>query len=257
MILYVNGDSHAAAAEAVNTHAWAKDDGLYWGLDQQAHPDNERVSFGCELANWINAVLYLDAQAGGSNPRIIRTTREWIAAQSKEVLQDTFMVIQWSTWEREEWLQDGVYYQVNASGTDHVPDNLVDRYKQFIVDVDWVKCTRKAHQDVWELHQYLKSLSIRHLFFNGNSHFGMPYCNEQNLTVPVIAEADRYNWNKCYIDPYNPNGTYNSVLKNNGFATVNPNSYHFGVDAHCFWGEYLLKYIKDNNLLDPDEIPTY
>ena len=59
MILYVNGDSHAAAAEAVNPYSWAEDDGLYYGLGQQPHPDNERVSFGCEIANSLNAILYL------------------------------------------------------------------------------------------------------------------------------------------------------------------------------------------------------
>ena len=64
MILYVNGDSHAAAAEAVNPHAWAQDDGLFYGLGRMPHPDNERASFGCELANWLKAILYLDAQAG-------------------------------------------------------------------------------------------------------------------------------------------------------------------------------------------------
>ena len=34
MILYVNGCSHAAAAEAVNPHSWAEDDGLYYALEQ-------------------------------------------------------------------------------------------------------------------------------------------------------------------------------------------------------------------------------
>jgi hypothetical protein len=67
MILYVNGDSHAAAAEAVVPHAWAEDDGLLWGMGRQPHPENARVSFGCELANHLFAILDLDAQAGGSN----------------------------------------------------------------------------------------------------------------------------------------------------------------------------------------------
>ena len=30
MILYVNGDSHTAAAEAVNPYAFAEDDGQYF-----------------------------------------------------------------------------------------------------------------------------------------------------------------------------------------------------------------------------------
>jgi hypothetical protein len=255
-LLYVNGDSHAAAAEAVVPHAWAKDDGLFWGLDRKPHPDNERVSFGCELANWLGAVLYLDAQSGGSNPRIIRTTKEWISNNSN-ILDDTVVLIQWSTWERQEWFHDNIWWQVNASGVDHVPNELQQQYKQFVANVDWVDCTRKAHETIWQFHCYLKDLEIPHLFFNANSHFAMPYRNENNLTVPVISELNQKDWGTSYISPYSAEMTYSSVLKNNGFATVSPDSYHFGADAHCFWGKYLLNYMKQHNLLDPDEIPSY
>ena len=129
MILYVNGDSHAAAAECVNSHAWAKDDGFFWGLDRMPHPDNEKASFGCELANWLFAVLYLDAQAGCSNTRIMRTTREWIK-QNPDAVKDCFMVIQWTTWEREEWWHEGHDFQVNASGIDDVPEDEVHEFDE-------------------------------------------------------------------------------------------------------------------------------
>jgi len=242
MILYVNGDSHAAAAECVNSHAWAKDDGAFWGLDRMPHPDNERASFGCELANWLFAVLYLDAQAGCSNARIMRTTREWIK-QNPDAVKDCFMVIQWTTWEREEWWHEGHDYQVNASGIDDVPEELQDRYKQFIIDVNWEQCRQRAHEEIWEFHQELKQAGIRHLMFNGNNHFG--------------GVGKEYDWGTNYIAPYNADLTYDKVLRNNNFTTVNPESWHFGPDAHCFWGEYLLQYIKDHQLLDPNEIPTY
>jgi hypothetical protein len=236
MILYVNGDSHAAAAEAVNPHAWACDDGLYWGLGQQPHPDNERVSFGCELANWMNAILYLDAQAGGSNARIMRTTQDWIQAQTAQVLKDTFMVIQWSTWERQEWLIDGEYYQINASGIDQVPPSHQPQYQEFVSNIDWTQCESKAHDEIYQFHMYLQDQGIAHVMFNGNSHFE--------------AQPNYYNWHGCYMDPYNSARTFDRVLKNNGFCTVNPASWHFGPDAHCFWGEYLLQYIKTHNLLN-------
>jgi len=242
MILYVNGDSHAAAAECVNSHAWAKDDGFFWGLDRMPHPDNEKASFGCELANWLFAVLYLDAQAGCSNTRIMRTTREWIE-QNPDAVKDCFMVIQWTTWEREEWWHEGHDFQVNASGIDDVPPELQERYKQFIVDVDWEKCRQRAHEEIWEFHKELEALGIRHVMFNGNNHFS--------------GIADQKDWGVSYIGPYNPELTYDKVLRTNNFKTVNPESWHFGPEAHCFWGEYLLQYIKINQLLKPNEIPTY
>lgn len=242
MIVYVNGDSHAAAAEAAVPYSWAKDDEFFWGLGRRPHPENERVSFGCELANWLRAILQCDAQAGGSNTRIMRTTRQWIS-NNVDAVKDVFMVIQWTTWEREEWWYNGQDYQVNASGIDHVPEQLQERYRQFVIDVDWESCRKRAHDEIWEFHKELKSLGIRHVMFNGNSHFG-----------DIVDQKD---WGTCYMHPYAADKTYDSVLRNNKFQTVNSNSWHFGPDAHCFWAEYMLQYIKDNQLLDANEIPTY
>jgi hypothetical protein len=235
MILYVNGDSHAAAAECVNPYAWAEDDGMFWGLGQQPHPDNLRASFGCGLANALDAVLICNAQAGCSNDRIIRTTQDWIA-QNQSALNDTFVVIQWSTWEREEWLHDEIYYQVGASGIDSVPQQLQEQYRHYIVGLDWQEKTRQAHDQIWLFHQELKDHGIRHVMFNGNTDFGQA--------------QNRMDWGPNYIRPYDPDQTYSAVLKNNGFRTVNPDSWHFGPEAHCFWTKYLLQYITDNKLLE-------
>lgn len=234
MILYVNGDSHAAAAEAVNAHSWACDDGALWQCGREPHPDNARASFGCELANHLWAVLELQAQAGCSNARIMRTTRQWID-QNPDLIGQCFMVIQWTTWEREEWWHDGQDYQVNASGIDTVPPELQDRYRQFVIDVDWESARAQAHQDIWEFHCELDRLGVRHVMFNGNNHFeGIEH---------------KLDWGTSYIAPYDSTKTYDSVLRQQGFGTVNPQSWHFGPKAHCFWAEYLLQYIKSNQLL--------
>ena len=234
MILYVNGDSHAAAAEAVTPCSWAQDDGLYWGLGRRPHPENERASFGCELANHLYAILDLDAQAGCSNARIIRTTKSWVENNLNR-LEDVFLVIQWTTWEREEWWHNGQDYQVNASGIDHVPPELEDRYKQFVVGIDWNACTQQAHNEIWQFHQYLRDRGVRHLMFNGNNDFSRIH--------------NRQDWGAAYIGPYDPDQTYNAILLQNGFKTVHPHSWHFGPAAHCFWAEYLLQYINNNQLI--------
>jgi hypothetical protein len=234
MILYVNGDSHAAAAEAVNSHAWACDDGMLWQRGHEPHPDNARASFGCELANHLWAVLELQAQAGCSNARIMRTTQQWIN-QNPDLIDQCFVVIQWTTWEREEWWHNGISYQVNASGIDTVPPELQERYRQFIIDVDWNQACTQAHQDIWKFHCELDCLGIKHVMFNGNNHF-----------EEIEHQLD---WGASYIAPYDSTKTYDSVLRQNGFVTVNPHSWHFGPDAHCFWAEYLLQYVKSNQLL--------
>ena len=243
MILYVNGDSHAAGAEAMLPYGWAEDDGKFWGQGRHPHPDNEAVSFGANLAQLLGCERINQSQSGGSNARIIRTATEWIE-QNPTLLADTFMLIQWSTWEREEWLHNGIWHQVNASGSDQVPAELEQKYRQYIFDIDYyVKCNQN-HVTIWEFHCYLKTLGVNHLFFNGNRDFS------------DIGIMDHKSWGKHYIDPYRQSGSYDAVLKHNGFDYVNPKTYHFGPDAHCFWGKFLLQYIKRNQLLRPDEIPV-
>ena len=53
MILYVNGDSHTAGAEAVNPHAFAEDDPTYEHLKRLPHPDNLAVSWGKRLSTML------------------------------------------------------------------------------------------------------------------------------------------------------------------------------------------------------------
>ena len=244
MILYINGDSHAAGAEAMLPHGWAEDDGRLWGQGRHPHPDNEAVSFGAELARLLGCERINQSQSGGSNPRIIRTTKEWIE-QNPTQLADTFMLIQWSTWEREEWLHNGIWHQVNASGVDQVPPELEQKYRQYIVDIDYYAKCKQSHATIWEFHCYLKALGIKHVFFNGNRTFS------------DIGIADQKLWDQHYIDPYSLTGSYDAVLRYNGFDYVNPKTYHFGAKAHCFWANYVLQYIKDNQLLGPNEIPSH
>jgi hypothetical protein len=242
MILYVNGCSHSAAAEAAVPHSWACDDGELWQHGEEPHPANLAVSYGRHIADALGAELICQASSGGSNDRIIRTTQAWIK-NNPDLLKDTFMILQWTTWEREEWLHNGTWYQVNASGWDIVPPELQDRYKNYIINVDWNAKTLESHQKIWEMHLYLKDLGIRHLSFSAHSTFSDIYENRQN-------------WGLNYIGPYSREKSYNAVLINNGFGYVNPQSYHFGADAHCFWADYLLQYINNNQLLTTNEIST-
>jgi hypothetical protein len=232
MILYVNGDSHTAAAEAMNSHAFAEDDGALFYMGRAPHPANLAVSWGKMLSQDLKASFRCGAESASSNQRILRTTKEWLG-QSRN--QDVLVAIQWSTWEREEWLHDGTYYQVNASGVDHVPDALKQKYKEFVVSVDWQKCTEYWHDQIWQFHLELQSQNITHVFFNGNTDFA--------------KISKRQDWGHSYMDPYSSHGTYSSVLQQNGYCTVLPESYHFGDDAHRFWANYVLQYIIRNQII--------
>lgn len=240
MILYVNGDSHSAAAEAVNNHAFAEDDGLYYALGRRPHPDNERISYGCELANYLNAVFECNAESASSNARIIRTTREWLSSNHADLV-----IIQWSTWEREEWLYEGTYYQVNASGTDHIPQALQEKYRHYILGIDWNHKTNEAHDQIWAFHLELEQQGIKHIFFNGNNDFSI--INEPNKYGYVFGP--RRDWGRSYIGPYDPTQTYDSLIRAAGIATVTPKSWHFGKDGHSFFAQFMLQYCINNNFI--------
>jgi hypothetical protein len=234
MILYVNGDSHTAGAEAVNPYAFAEDDPALYHLGRLPHPENLAASWGKLLSLALRAGFHCEAESASSNTRIIRTSRAWLAEQ-KNNLQDILMVIQWSTWEREEWLYNGIYYQVNGSGIDQVPAEAQERYRNYVLSLNWQQKTYEAHNEIWAFHQELLAQKIPHIFFNGNHDFS--------------SITDQKNWGVNYINPYDPAGTYHAQLQAVGIETVMPDSYHYGRDGHSWWFKYLLNHIMSNKFI--------
>ena len=242
MILYANGCSHTAAAEAVVDFAFAVDDGKN-GINRRPHPLNLAASWCTHLARDLGMDLVCDAESASSNDRIIRTTREWIA-NNPDQLHRVFMVIQWTTWEREEWLHEGTWYQVNSSGVDWVPTELQQRYKQFVIDVDWTKKTWEWHQKIWAFHTELQDLKIPHLFYNAYSTFDGMQDDVKNEHV----------WGVNYLDPYSDQHSYNTILQQSGHVPTK--WYHFDAKGHCFWAKYVLQYIKQHNLVTHNALST-
>ena len=92
MILYVNGDGHTAAAEAVNQYSYSQDDiGINY-LIGLPHPENLSASWGKLLSLALRATFFCDAKRDPSNIKIIEDALNWIADNKKN---DKFIVIQW------------------------------------------------------------------------------------------------------------------------------------------------------------------
>ena len=233
MILFVNGDSHAAAAEAVNPYAFAEDDADLAYLGRTPHPANLAVSWGRRLSETLKAGFHCAAESASSNSRILRTTRDWLSQQV--TYDDLLVIIQWSTWEREEWLYEGVYYQVGASGTDSVPAEAAERYRNLVIGLDWQQKTQQAHREIWAFHSELEQQNIKHIFFNGNNDFGLV--------------KDHRDWGHNYIGPYDPKQTYDAIIRAQGIDTVAPNSWHFGPDGHSIFHRFILNYITSNQFI--------
>lgn len=233
MILYVNGDSHSAGAEAFTFHAFANDGNKHWGKPHRhPHPENLEVCFGTQVANKLGASWINQAESGSSNQRIIRSTEIFLETSK---IKDLVLLIGWSTWEREEWLYNGVYYQVTASGSDTVPDELQDKYKQWVIDTTSRVAENELHwhQTIYNFHLKLKERNVRHLFFNTYRYFA--HIKQNNLS--------KFDWGNNYIGPYSQDLTYYYWLQNQGYKTVNPKSYHYGANAHAKWAEFLVPYL--------------
>lgn len=230
MNIYINGDSHSCAAEAVNNYTWACDDPRYHELGHRGHPDNLAVSYGSLLGRFLSADVVNHAEAASSNERIMRSTREYLKNNRPDLL-----VIGWATWEREEWLHDGVYYQVTASGTDDVPEELNQRYKEWAVyQADhWREAELHAFQSVVDFHYELEATKQPHIFFNTFT------CFEH---IPV---SDRVDFRDSYISPYCLEKSYWHYLNKCGYKTISESNYHYGIDGQAAWSVVLLEYIND------------
>jgi hypothetical protein len=242
-MIYVNGDSHSTGAEIANNFCFAEDDPKLWALGRAPHPDNLKLSYGQLIADRLGKQLVCEAESGGSNDRVFRTTEKWLRTNRPDLL-----IIGWSTWEREEWLFNDTFYQVSASGHDSVPRELQPKYKAWVIEQGEAERERKMlewHFELFGFHSWLQDQGVPHLFFNTYSDFSAIRHNRVRTGTKNHCEFD---WNSCYIDPYDQNETYFYWLQNQGFKPVSPTSYHYGADAHAAWADHLMEHIVMNIL---------
>jgi hypothetical protein len=211
MILYVNGDSNSTGAETADvTQSWPK-----------------------LLAKKLNLHLVNEAKGGGSNPRILRSTDNFIAHSNH---RDIFVIIGWTSWEREEWQLGANYYDVNAGGHDVLPAELKEKYKIWVINQNQEAQQIKSqitHEHIHKLHRYYKEKGISHLFFNA--------------LMPFLHSGKQYDWHKNFLGPYENDLSYYWYLKKAGYKpTVNN---HYTEPAQAVWAEVLYNYIQEHRLL--------
>jgi hypothetical protein len=224
-MIYINGDSNSAGAELVKDYCFANDDPRYLSRGRAAHPEAIPLTYGYKVARALNQGFLLDAESASSNARILRTTTDFLKNRNSA---NIIIIIGWTSWEREEWYHGNQWYQVTAGGTDIVPSELEQEYKQWVVDQNTETLVRKEqfwHEEIFKLHSELNAANIRHIFFNSFSQF---------------KNCEQKEWGESFIAPYNSEFTFTNWLRNHGYKTVNNTSYHFGPDAHAAWANFLL-----------------
>ena len=230
MILYVNGDSHAAGTDI---H-------LEDFFDQhQTKINNLKKSFGYLLAEKLGYKFVSDAEAGASNDRIYRTTKQYLEKNS----QNVFVLIGWSTTDRKEFLINNKY-QSFAPGFRTNDPVLLKEFKKYMLSLDYdtlIKQNHKWHKKIYNFHKELEEKNIPHLFFNTYGVFN----NDDDPSYDKI----HYDWNQKMIGAYNEDETYYGWLKNKGHKTVRKDNYHYGSDAHQHWAERLNKWLTQHQMV--------
>lgn len=214
MILYVNGDSHSLGAMKSGASG---------------------LSFVEVLSAKLNFPVHNDAERAASAQRILRTTKQYINSVNSNKV---FLLIGWGTWEREEWEHDGKFYNVMPNWYTHLPAVLQQKYHNWLVDQtpDLIDTkSRKTHQEIFQLHEFLQQLKIPHLFFN---------CMYNFFSIPDDQKKD---WKNCYINPYDNDSSYYWYLTKQGYTS--DKWYHFGADGHRAWADFLIKHIEKHQLI--------
>jgi hypothetical protein len=208
MILYVNGDSHSYGT----------------GVDSIK-------TFAYHVANKFKLDLINQSKIGASNQHIIRTTYEYLKTNTPDLV-----LIGWTTWEREEWVHQEKYYDVNSSGHDGLPAELENRYKVWVTEQTSDTLDFKSqhwHTEIYNLHVDLQKKNIPHLFFNCMYNF--------------FKIGNHIDWEHNFVEPYKNNYSYYWYLKNLGYIT--DNWYHYKEDGHYAWAKLLIEYIENHDII--------
>ena len=191
-------------------------------------------TLGCAelIADSLGMNLHKIASPGASNYFLIRSVKEFIKTN-----HPTLLIITWQSWEREEWLHNGIYHQINSSGLHNLPEELSFQYKNWVIEqqsMDIVKTKGLDwHQRIWILHELLQELQIPHVFYNEMYPF-------------VLPNSQQKNWDTSFIGPYENNLSYYWYLRTMGYTS--DNYYHFGADGHRAWADHLIRHIQEHNL---------
>jgi hypothetical protein len=233
-VIYVNGDSHSAGADIIPGVCFAQDDPRYLAYGRRAHPEAVLQTYGHRIAQSMNQGFFCEAESGSSNDRILRTTKQYIE-NTKDKNTIGFIIVGWTSWEREEWKHGEDYLQVTASGTDSVPESMEEEYKEWVIKQTMQELKRKEqlwHERIWDFHSELKKQNIRHLFFN---------------TMNSFTNCDK-DWGVNFIPI-----PFCEWAAKQGFRTVE-NGNHYGADAHRAWGKYLTELICKHYLARGENI---
>jgi hypothetical protein len=221
--LYVNGDSHVAGA-----------------YQNEMYQPN--ISFAGVLAEKFQLNYVNEALAGGSNNRIIRTSKKYLEKADPET---TLVFIAWSTFERTEWFFQNEWHQISGQPL-YQPTHrqkLNKLWKDY-TDAFWNDTNEKSsifylsrsiefQYYIKEFSEWLSKRKFKHLFCHSHSSF---FYKPSGFEI----KWDNNVW--LFDDPYNNSITFCSKSVESGYKP--DEHWHFNRDAHSHYAIYIEKEIE-------------
>ena len=216
--LYVNGDSHVAGAY----------------LDKMYQPD---ISFAGQLAKKHNVNYVNDALAGGSNDRIIRTSKQYL--KDADPLTTAVFIV-WSTFERTEWFYENKWHQICGQPLYEPNSNqkLNQMWKEY-TNAFWQDTNEKnsifylsraieTQYKIKEFSVWLTLKGFKHLFCHAHSSFFY-----KKTGFEIEWNDDIWLCNK----PYDISVTFCSKVTDLGHEP--DKCWHFDAKAHKDYADYI------------------
>lgn len=226
MILYVNGDSHTAAAEAVSSTAF---DYIYVNGDSYSQAQSFKV-YSDFLGQDLECPVINDSTAGSCNDRILRSSLNHLLTTDKKPL----VIIGWSFITREEvWVDNIAPYQhriKDYSGSRLVTSDWIAKKQLSPNELDTI-IDQNINKQVVQF--YTKLL----LFANFLDKMSMPYL--------MFSAADNRDWRKLDIGSLNRIPLYQHIVTNSRILPF---------DSFCFRTfaeQNQLEMLKTYHLLEP------
>jgi len=217
--LYVNGDSHTA--------------GTYLDRSQ-----NYESCFASVLARELDLHYENHSLAGGSNQRIIRTSKQHLTQMDPE---DTAVLIGWSDTFRTEWFIDNEWVQIAPGDLYEIKHGTVGRmHKQYVSTIwdsrfDVTHLNRAIEQQymIKEFSEWLSERGFKHLFLHGKgSFFKEPKKFEIEWEPNPWLMRQPYNYIHSFCDHSEAQGHTPDMW------------YHFGPEAHRDYASHIKPSVR-------------
>lgn len=206
--------------------------------------EDRSLGISSQVAQILGADINNISLSGSSNDRIYNSTMNYVLNQPKPDL----VLIGWSEMCRVQWFLDdidpvGEFVEINNLGVgrreypEHYARRL-ERWHEISNNLEFrTHLSFYWHERIYNLHKFLQSRGIKHLFFHSFHDF------------KVTDTDDHLDWANCFMDPYNWDNTYVHWCADQGYKEITPGWYHYEPAGQRAWAERIVDYIKQHSII--------